>query len=459
MFSALNSATVQMCCSLKKRMGKFWWHSAVLFCASRLGDAANIIIGLFLVPMFVPEDQLGAVIPLLQLGAFVSVPVTAAAQTTARYLTEFRVAGEFGRIRSILKDLIILSFLLAIIGVIVLVVGRPFFIARLRFEGVFIPFLVSGIVIVSCWRPVLALVNQGLGNYYLISVSVMVAGLSRIVLASLLIPFFALQGYLAMQLVSGLIVCIFLMSAFRVYFVPEVMVVSNRALLSKISKYFLPMLFTTAIVAFQALLEPWIIRHRLPAMESAAYYIGSRFGMIPTYIGGSFGFFLFPMASEIHDKTQSTRRLQLQSIGAMLGVGFFLTGFFFFFGELLLNQFESWRTYTKYSDLLWLTSLIAVGQSIISIYIVHEAACRRFGFLWVLVPVILLEVVGLYCLMGWTFFQDIIPSGIWLTVDGFVVQDISFVILFMLLARGMIITIFLLKEIILTKLYRFSQTR
>ncbi len=430
------------------RLGPFWWHSAVMFVASRMSDVLHIVVGLFLVPLYVPEEQLGAVLPLLQLGAFFGVPLKAAAKTTARYVTGFRVSEEIGRIRTILRDLVVLSLLVSGAGAVLILAGQSFFAARLRFDGHMVPVLVGGIIVVSCWRPVLNLANQGLGHYYRITGAVLVAGIVRIILALMLIPLFALEGYLAMQLFGGLIVCMFLLHGFGAYFKPEVQAVSNRELLREVWGYFLPMLLLTGIMAFQALMEPWIIRHRLPEVESAAYYVASRFGMIPAYIGGALVHFLFPMVSEKHDRAESTSSLQYQVYGTVFCVGIIVTTLFFFSGEWLLNIFSGWRGYVEYSGLLWQTSLIAVGKSIILLYTLHEAACRRFGFLWVLVPVILLEIGGLYSLMGWTFFRGILPSELWQAVDALIVRDISFIIGFMIIARAIVITGILVRTLV-----------
>lgn len=425
--------------AVQTRLGPFWWHSAAMFLASRISDFMHIAVGLFLVPLYIPEEQLGAVLPLLQLGSFFGVPLAAAAQTTARYITGFRVSEEAGRIRTILRDLMLLSLIVSAVGLLVVIVGQSFFSVRLRFEGYVVPLLVGGIIVVACWRPVLDLANQGLGHYYRITGSVLLTGLSKLVLALLLIPLFALEGYLAMQLLVGVFVCIFLLHGFIPYFKSEVTSVSNRQLIREVGQYFLPILVLGVIMSFQSLMEPWIIRQRLPEVESAAYYVASRFGMIPAYLGGALATFLFPMVSEKHDREEPTSRLQFQVFGLVLGSGIIVTAFFYLSGEWLLHQFSGWRGYTKYSGLLWQTSLIAVMQSIISLYILHESACRRFGFLWVLIPVVLLGIGGLYSLMGWTFFRGVLPFELWQTVDAMIVREISFIIGFMLLARAIVI--------------------
>ncbi len=425
--------------ALQARLGPFWWHSALMFGASRIGDVLHMAVGLFLVPLYVPEEQLGAVLPLLSLGVFFSVPLTAAARTTARYVTEFRVAGEAGRVRSILRDLMRVSLVVSLSGLLIVLGGQSFFAARLKFEGRAVPLLAGGLIVLSCWQPVLNLANQALGRYYRITVSVMVMAVARLALALILLRLWGLEGYLAVQLLVGLIVALFLARGVREYFKPEIVSVSNRALFKAVWRYFVPMLLMTGLFALQAVMEPWIIRHRLPTEESAAFYVASRFGMIPAYLSAALVTFLFPMASERHDRGESSRRLQLQALGGLGAVGLAITAGLAVFGARLLNVFPAWRPYMPYASLLWQTALIAVGTSLISLFAIHEAACRRFGFLWIATPVILLEVGGLYSLMGWSFFQPFLPSSVWDCVNEWIRRDIGFIVTAMLAARGAIL--------------------
>ncbi len=424
---------------LQTRLGPYWWHSALMFGAARLGDVLHIVVGLFLVPLYVSEDKLGAVLPLVSLGAFFAVPLSAAARTTSRYVTEFRVAGERGRIRAILRDLMILAALVSCGGLLLVMAGQSFIAARLKFEGRAIPLLVGGLIAMACWQPVLNLANQGLGHYYRITVSVMVRAASRLALALILLRLWGLEGYLALQILSGLIVAAFLLRGFREYFATDVVPVSNRALFQKVGRYFLAVLLVSGLFSLQAMMEPWIIRQRLPLEQSAAYYVASRFGMIPAYLAGAMTAFLFPMASERHDRGESAQGLQLQSLFVVMAVGLLVAAGLALFGAPLLDVYPPWRPHIPYVSLLWKTALVATGSSVILLYALSEMACRRFGFLWILAPVILLEIGGLYSLMGWTFYRDLLPAPLWESVNAFTRRDIGFIVSFMLGARGMVL--------------------
>jgi O-antigen/teichoic acid export membrane protein len=420
---------------LQARLGPFWWHSALMFGASRIGDVLNLAVGLFVVPLFVSQEQLGALLPLLSLAAFVSFPLGAAARAVSRYLTEFRVANEEGRIRAILGDLMCLSGVVSAVGLLILLGGFSFWAERLKIEGISVLLLLVGLSLVSCWQPILGVANEGLGHYYRITATVLVSGLARVLLAVTLLPLFGLQGYLATQLLAAIVTGLFLLRGFRRYFRPAVVAVSNRALLRSLSRYFFPVLAMSAVLSLQAVMEPWIVRQRLPEEQSAAYYVATRFGMIPQYLAGALTVFIFPMASERHDRGESTRAWHGRILLVVLAVGGASALLLWGIGPWLLDRFVAWRPYAPYASLLWKTALVSVGSGLVSLYALHESACRRFRFLRFLIPVILLEIGGLYSLMGWSFFRPYVPAGIWGTGNLWIRRDVDFVVGGMLLAR------------------------
>ena len=60
---------------LHARLGDFWWYSLLLFAALRCGDLINAFVGLWLVPKYVPPEELGAVLPLMSFSTFIGFPM------------------------------------------------------------------------------------------------------------------------------------------------------------------------------------------------------------------------------------------------------------------------------------------------------------------------------------------------------------------------------------------------
>ena len=52
---------------IHERCGDLWWYAVLLFVAQRFGDAINMFVGMWLVPKYVPQEELGAVLPLMSI--------------------------------------------------------------------------------------------------------------------------------------------------------------------------------------------------------------------------------------------------------------------------------------------------------------------------------------------------------------------------------------------------------
>jgi hypothetical protein len=58
------------------RCGDIWWYAALLFIALRFGDTINMFVGMWLVPKYVPQEELGAVLPLISFVGFIGLPLS-----------------------------------------------------------------------------------------------------------------------------------------------------------------------------------------------------------------------------------------------------------------------------------------------------------------------------------------------------------------------------------------------
>ena len=102
------------------RLGELWWHAGLSFVISRLGDVVNLFIGLWLVPQFVSKSELGAVLPLVSVGAIFSMPLGICLIPVAKFLSVFVAKGEHGKAKALLRDAIMLSgaFILVLIAMV-----------------------------------------------------------------------------------------------------------------------------------------------------------------------------------------------------------------------------------------------------------------------------------------------------------------------------------------------------
>ena len=54
---------------LRTKLGPLWWYTLMIFLVQRFGDVINAFIGVWLVPRYVPMEELGSLRPLMQIGA------------------------------------------------------------------------------------------------------------------------------------------------------------------------------------------------------------------------------------------------------------------------------------------------------------------------------------------------------------------------------------------------------
>ncbi len=88
---------------IQVRLGDFWWYSLLIFIACRTGDAIQAFIGLWLVPRYVPQSELGAALPLLQMAGTIGLPLAILVIPFSRWLTIYATQGEYGKIKRLIQ--------------------------------------------------------------------------------------------------------------------------------------------------------------------------------------------------------------------------------------------------------------------------------------------------------------------------------------------------------------------
>ena len=108
---------------IRNRLGPVWGAALLLFVAQRFGDAVNAFIGIWLVPRYVPGDELGAVLPLTQIAALVALPLSILLTPYAKLLNVHAERGEPGKVKAMFRD----ASLLALAVLLVALAVTPFF--------------------------------------------------------------------------------------------------------------------------------------------------------------------------------------------------------------------------------------------------------------------------------------------------------------------------------------------
>ena len=398
--------------AFKSRFGEFWWHSLLLFLAIRVSDLVNAFIGLWLVPKFVPSDELGAVLPLTHFATLLSLPAAIFGLVFMKRLNVLAVNGERGKIKSMLRTVFTA---MAVFLVITLVIARytmaPIF-ERMRIERGSLGILMIATGLTGAIAPVYANALQALKRFNALSVLHVLGAPIRLAVALVTMPIRAISGYFAAQsAVSFWQIGISLFSL-RKELGAEVRAEPywNRETFRTFLKYgaLLALLHAQTIAAF---VESLVIRQRLPAVDSAAYYMISRFAEIGTYAGATLTAVLFPYVSEAAEKhTGSDHRIILRSTLASLAFGGLCAIGFGLVGKWAL-VWTGGSAYTAYVPQMVLLTLIVTLFMSLNCHVIGQVAADRFGFLKWYVPLHLLYSGSLLLITGYGYFERWLPAG------------------------------------------------
>ncbi|MBP5284693.1 MAG: hypothetical protein ILO34_01130 [Kiritimatiellae bacterium] len=397
---------------VRNRLGEFWWYSAMLFVAMRFGDVVNAFIGLYLVPKYVDQAELGAVLPLLQVSSFLGVPITIAVSIFNRYLPRFKAEGEDGRVKSM-----ILAFIPSIAGLVavsslIAVFLLPHVFERLRVASGSLGILMFATGVLTTTAPVFINALQGLKKFNAISLLHAAAAPLRLAVMVVAMPFRALSGYMLGQASTPL----FQIAA------------SCFALRKSVSKKIETVPFWRGrgreFVRFSLLIAAWvlstnlasvvqtvIIRQRLSEAESAAYYMISRFAELAAYAGMAATFIMVPLAVEASAKGKRSIGLLWKSWLTTFATGGTCTVLLAVFGGWLFSILPMWRPYAGYVPEMALLSAYLTVFIATTNFCNYESAENRFGFLWYTVPLNLAQCAFLVCFTGYRFFDGILPAG------------------------------------------------
>ena len=403
--------------SLRSRLGELWWYTLLGFIVSRVGDVVNLYIGIYIVPQVLPAEQLGAVMPLMSVGAFVGLPIAILLLPVGKFLSVFAARGEYGKVKSLLLDSIYVNLAFAVVVLVWLACAGGGILERMHVADRRILVPVAYFAVLSCLDPIISAAQRSLKCFR----SMLVAGLGgpyvRLAGMLLLLAPFGAFGYLSAQMAMSLWGVGCALVALHLYLRKCGGRTSYRADVRDMVAYSLPLLAMTFAGRIQAPVESFVIRHRLPEEVSAGYYFSTMFGAIPGYFTGALVAFFWPIVSEKYEKGESTRKVLMQSMLFNLLVGGLVLLAVALAVPYVFRLPGPWRGYGEYSRYVWQAGLITLLKSVQAIYMSHESACRRFVYVRYMVPLMLLEAAVLYGLPAWSGAAPYVPAGLWRLVD------------------------------------------
>ena len=383
---------------IRQRLGPVWGAAFVLFVAQRFADAINAFIGIWLVPRYVPQKDLGAVLPLAQVATFVAMPLSILLTPYGKLLNVHAERGEPGKVKAMFRDasLLALGVLLATLAATPL-----FFPVVFRHFGIQNGNLALAIVLsatISALAPVFTESLRALRRFGVVSAASLIAAPLRLAAMWVALPFRGLTGYFVGQSAgpafqSGVALVDFLRRHRGIrcerYFRED-----RRVFLA----FAVPLAVSTISGNLRGMAEmmPMAL---VPEIESAAYYQISRFAEIASYLGATLVFVLFPVVSARHERGEDTRRILLQTMWGSLGLGLAFSAAFALAARPLFGAVGFLRPYAGLSGYALPLGAVASVRVASACFTTHEAACARFRFLRYTVPIALAEAAALAVLV------------------------------------------------------------
>lgn len=397
--------------ALHRRMGDFWWYSLMLFLACRAADALNAFVGLWLVPKYVPPSELGAVMPLMQFANFLAIPIAAFANTFRNELTRLSVNREFGKLKTLMRGVFVASAIFMFLAIIAARLIMPAFLERIRIVEGSLGLIIIATSFVSAVSPIYSNALQALKKFKAQSVISIIGAPIRLLTMLVTMPFRALSGYF----IGQASIPIFSMTASVIALKKELSVKAepywDKDITRQFGKLFIIFLVSGLIGGFNGITEATIIRQRLPDLDSAGYYMATRFSEIAGFLCCTLAFTIFPFTAEKAAKGESLRPLLLKAFAANATFCLLIATPFLFCGKWILSLLPNGELYSAYWWVIpWLIGLSLIS-SIIALYTTAEISANRFTYLKWYLPLDILYPVLLLVVTGHGYFTNLIPES------------------------------------------------
>lgn len=396
---------------LHDRLGDFWWYSLMLFIACRAADLLNAFVGLWLVPKYVDPSELGAVMPLTQFANFLAIPIAAFANTFRNELTRLSIGKEFGKLKTLMRGVFIATAIFLFLAIVVARFLLPAFLERIRIVEGSLGLVIIATAFITAVAPIFTNTIQALGKFKANAIMNLVGAPIRLLTMLVAMPFRPLAGYFVGQGASPSFNIVASVFALRKELSVKAETYWDRATVRKFARLLMMFLASGAASAAATLVESTVLRQRLPDLDSAGYYMATRFSDISSFLYSTLVFTLFPFTAALAAKGRDMRPLILKAAVATIGFSALVALPFFFFGEAILAFLPHGEEYSAYWwAILWQIGISTLG-ALIGLYVTAELSANRFGFMKWMIPIDIIYPALLLAVTGYGYFTGYLPAS------------------------------------------------
>ena len=396
---------------LHARLGDFWWYSLMLFCACRVADLLNAFVGLWLVPKYVDPSELGAVTPLGNFAGLLALPVAVFANTFRNEVSRLSIGKEFGKLKTLMRTVFISAAVFLFLAIVIARITLPMFLERIRIVEGSLGLIIIATSFITAVAPVFTNTIQALKKFKANAVMNLLGAPLRLLAMLIAMPFRPLAGYFVGQGASPAFNIVASVFSLRKELSVPAERYWNREVIRKFSKLLLIFLISGVASSVCIFIESTILRQRLPDLDSAGYYMATRFSDISSFLFNTLVFTLFPFTAALAAKGQDTRPLILKAAAATIGFSVLVALPFFFFGGTILSLLPHGEKYMAYGWAIpWQIGVSTLG-ALIGLYVTAEISANRFRFMMWMVPLDTIYPVLLLFITGHGYFTGVIPAS------------------------------------------------
>ena len=383
----------------------------MLFCAMRAADCLNVFVGLWLVPKYVEPSELGAVMPLTNLANFFAIPLAVFASTFRNELTSLAVKGKFGQMKTLMRSVFIATAIFLGVALVVCKLILPAYLERIRVAEGSLALVILVCSFVTTVSPIYTNALQSLKKFKTNSLISLIGAPVRLLTMLVMIPFRALTGYFVGQTAPGAFAIVASVIGLRKELSVPAEPYWNREVVRRYGRLFLIFGISTFACSFSNLIDSTILRQRLPELDSAAFYMVTRFSDIASFLATALIFTIFPFTAELAAKGKDTRPLILKASFAVFVSNAALALLFCLCGAKILALLPHGDDYASY----WWAIPWAIANTTIgfftSFYMTAETSAFRFRFMKWWIPLTLLYPVALLLVTGHGYFAGYMPES------------------------------------------------
>ena len=383
----------------------------MLFLACRAADALNVFVGLWLVPKYVGPAELGAVMPLTNFANFLAIPIAVFASTFRNELTSLAVKGKFGQVKTLMRGVFIATAVFLFLAIVVCRFVLPAYLERIRVAEGSLGLVILVCSFIGAVAPIYGNALQSLKKFKASSALAVLGAPLRLVTMLVTMPLRALTGYFVGQCavpvsqIAGSVFC--LRKELSVPAEPY----WTKEIVRRFGRLFLIFGIGSVAGGISSLVETTVLRQRLPELDSAAYYMVTRFSDIASFLATTLAFTLFPFAAELAAKGKDTRPLVLKASFAVFATNAALAAFFWLFGERILAFLPNGADYAVFWWAIpWIIGIVSVNF-FIGFYSTGEVSAFRFGYMKWMIPLTLAYPAALLFVTGYGYFTDYLPAS------------------------------------------------